>query len=212
MMATGNNLVLKGDMSTRALVCRIEPREEKPEDREFKWDARAETLAQRPEYVVAALTIIMAYQAAGSPAVGVKPFGRFEQWQSFVQFPLIWAGSADPAKTRELIEGNDPEREALARLFHLWRQVYGDATVRVNDFARLPVQQLAPSKHAEARELFDLVCELTGTGGRDLFDPKRLGNYLSKREGRQSGMLRLVKGRDAKSKVATWRLVEREGG
>ena len=110
----------------------------------------------------------------------------------------------------ELIEGNDPERQALARLFHLWRLVYGDATVRVTDFARLPVQRLAPSKHAEARELFDLVCELTGTGGRDLFDPKRLGNYLYKREGRQSCRLRLVKGRDARSKVATWRLEERE--
>ena len=62
----------------------------------------------------------------------------------------------------------------------------------------------------EPPELFDLVCKLTGTSGRDLFDPTRLGNYLSKREGRQSGMLRLVKGYDAKTKVATWRRAERE--
>ncbi|RYY90409.1 MAG: DUF3854 domain-containing protein [Chitinophagaceae bacterium] len=211
MMATGNNLVLKGDMSTRALVCRIEPRAEKPEGREFNWDARAEALAKRPEYLAAALTIVMAFQAAGSPSVEAKTFGRFEQWQRFVQFPMIWAGSADPAKSRELIEGNDPEREALTRLFHLWREVFGGAAVRVNDFARLPEMHLASAKQAEARELFDLVCELTGTGGRDLFDPKRLGNYLSKREGRQSGTLRLVKGRDAKAKVATWRLAGREG-
>jgi putative DNA primase/helicase len=210
MMATGNNLVLKGDMSTRALVCRIEPCEEKPEGREFNWDARAEALAKRPEYVAAALTIVMAFQAAGSPSVDAKTFGRFEQWQRFVQFPMIWAGSADPAKSRDLIEGNDPEREALTRLFHLWREVFGNAAVRVNDFARLPDLRLAPPKQADARELFDLVCELTGTGGRDLVDPKRLGNYLSKREGRQSGSLRLVKGYDAKSKVATWRLVDRK--
>jgi hypothetical protein len=62
----------------------------------------------------------------------------------------------------------------------------------------------------ESPELFDLVCELTATSGPDLFDPKRLGNYLAKREGRRSGRLVLAKGFDAKSKVATWRLEERE--
>lgn len=218
MMATGNNLILKGDMSTRALVCRIEPREERPEERRFDWDARAETLANRPDLVAAALTIIRAYFAAGCPDVGAKPFGRFEQWQRFVQFPLIWAGAADPYKTRELIDGSDPEREELARLFHLWRQVFGDAPVRTNDFTRLadvhvPNVALPEARAAAAdkRELFDFLCELSGAGGRDLLDPKRLGRYLAKKEGRQSGGLQLVKGFDKKSKTATWRLIRQEG-
>ena len=40
IMATGNNLTFRGDMTTRALLCRIDPGVEKPEEREFQGDLK----------------------------------------------------------------------------------------------------------------------------------------------------------------------------
>ena len=34
-LATGNNLALKGDLTTRALVCALDPQCERPEERKF---------------------------------------------------------------------------------------------------------------------------------------------------------------------------------
>ena len=103
-LATGNNMTFRGDMSTRAIMCKLMPKVERPEEREFAWDARAEARATRPELIAAVLTIIRAYVVAGYPETGGKIFGRFEEWQTLVQFPLLWLGVPDPCKTRELVE------------------------------------------------------------------------------------------------------------
>jgi putative DNA primase/helicase len=101
-LATGNNLTFRGDMSTRAVMCKLLPKAERPEERQYGWDARAETRAARPRLVAAALTIIRAYVVAGRPGMDRKPFGRFEHWQAMIQDPLLWLGAPDPCKTREL--------------------------------------------------------------------------------------------------------------
>ena len=113
---TGNNLTIQGDLTTRMLVCRIDPECERPEEREFKVNLHEEVPKRRAELAVAALTIIRAYIAAGSPRPAVPTFGRFEQWQEWCRFPLIWLGMADPCETRAAIEGRDPVRERLVEL------------------------------------------------------------------------------------------------
>jgi hypothetical protein len=58
--ATGNNLTLKGDMPSRALLCRIDARVERPEERTFK-------IADLPGYLITKrerLTRISIIQAA----------------------------------------------------------------------------------------------------------------------------------------------------
>ncbi len=77
-LCTGNNIVLEGDITTRALVCALDPGCERPEEREFDVDLHKEVPARRGELVAAALTIVLAYLAAGAPPQGKKPFGRFE--------------------------------------------------------------------------------------------------------------------------------------
>jgi hypothetical protein len=205
-LATGNNLAFRGDMSTRALVCKILPAAERPEERVFEWDARAEARAQRPELVAAALTIIRAYDVAGRPAVSTKPFGRFEQWQAFIQHGLLWLGAPDPCKTRELAERNDSERETFARLIHLWSVVFGTNPIHVKDIGGLDLPRVG--QPPEARELYDLACEVSGGRGRDVIDVTALGKYLASKEERLSGGFRLVKGEDRKRKVMTWQLLE----
>ncbi len=198
-LATGNNMQFKGDMSTRALLCRIVPEDERPEERKFDWDARVETRELRPKLIKAALTIIRAYHVAGCPDVGAKPFGRFEDWQRFVQCPLIWAGAPDPCMTRELVEQNDPDRASFERLVSLWSEVFGIKPTPARDFTKL-------TNSPEAHELYELACELSGDTRNGILNIKAFGEYLASKEDRATGGWRLTKGEDKKHKVATWRL------
>ncbi|MDE2133811.1 MAG: DUF3854 domain-containing protein [Alphaproteobacteria bacterium] len=203
-LATGNNLTFHGDMSTRALMCKILPKRERPEERFYDWDARAEARTMRAELVAAILTIIRAYAAAGYPEVEAKTFGRFEEWQALIQRPLLWLGASDPCKTRELVERNDPDREAFARLVYLWSKVFGENPIRTKDISELGIPRVGAIP--ETRELYDLACELSGGKGRDVFNAVVFGKYLVAKEERLSGGYRLIQGEDKKRKVATWRL------
>lgn len=204
-IATGNNLSFKGDMSTRALMCKLLPKSERPEERQFAWDARAEARSLRSQLVVAALTIIRAYHVAGRPEVAAKPFGRFEDWQEMIQAPLLWLGAADPCKTRELVERNDPDRETFARLIYLWNKVFGPRPIVVKEIAGLIVRKSGDAP--EGRELLEMVVELAPGKGSDTFNAVALGKYLRSKEERMSGGLRLVQGRDKARNVATWAVV-----
>jgi putative DNA primase/helicase len=66
--ATGNNLVLVGDLTRRAILCTLDPKHERPETRVFDRNPVAIAKAERPKYVVAALTILRAFHVAGRPS------------------------------------------------------------------------------------------------------------------------------------------------
>ena len=68
VFATGNNISLKGDMVRRGLTCNLDTLSERPELRSFGNDPLRQVMSDRKSYVAAALTIIRAYLAAGSPS------------------------------------------------------------------------------------------------------------------------------------------------
>ena len=68
LMANGNNLTFKGDMTRRALLARMDAEVEQPEKRRFNVDLETEVPRRRPELVVAALTILRAFVVAGRRA------------------------------------------------------------------------------------------------------------------------------------------------
>jgi putative DNA primase/helicase len=66
--ATGNNLSFRSGLTSRALLCRIDSGEEKPEERKFDIkDLPAHLHENRVRLVVAALTVLKAFHAAGKP-------------------------------------------------------------------------------------------------------------------------------------------------
>ena len=116
--ATGNNVVIAGDLTARAIVCTLDPECERPEERRFKLNLHEWVPAHRGELVAAALTIVRAYLAAGEPQKGKLPnFARFEDWSRFVREPLVWLGMADPCLTRKRIEEQRPYPGAADRAF-----------------------------------------------------------------------------------------------
>jgi hypothetical protein len=121
--ATGNNLSFRRDLSSRALLCRIDAQMESPESRAFQIPQLEDYLkAHRKDLVAATLTILRAYHDAGRPSQQVKPWGGFDDRSASIREPLVWLGLDDPCKTRTAVLTNDPDREeslAALRALHI---------------------------------------------------------------------------------------------
>ncbi len=126
-IATGNNMVPKGDLERRVMLCRLQSDLERPYEREgftipriLKWVGQ-----HRGELLAAAYTIIRAYRVAGSPEVPMKNWGGYEEWSDVVRAPLIWLGLADPFETTLAAGFTSPRRSAHALIVAGLQSVYG---------------------------------------------------------------------------------------
>lgn len=182
---TGNNLTLVGDLSRRALVCRLDAQCERPDQRHFSRRIGDYVLAQRKALVEAALTIVANYADAGRPDVGTAPFGSFEMWSETVRNALIWSGAADPCESRTRIEDADPIRGELSDLLPMWFERWGDQTLQVRNI----LESAALSHNEEVREVL-LTIAANRRDPRQI-DPRRLAHWLRRYRGRVVDGLRL---------------------
>ena len=99
---TGNNVAIRGDAVRRIVPCRLEPTEERPEERTgFKHPKLMDhVVRERPALVAAGLTILRAYVYAGRPDQQLTPLGSFEAWTDVVRSAVVWATGVDPCETR----------------------------------------------------------------------------------------------------------------
>jgi hypothetical protein len=205
--ATGNNLALVGDLTTRAVACELDPACERPEERTFEINLHEEVPKRRVELVVAALTIVQAYLAAGMPKQNVPHFARFEDWCKFVRYPLIWLGMTDPCAGRERIEGRDPVREHLVALLTAWYDVFGSDPLKVGDAIKEATRDALPGEPDATVEARRMLCEvLVELGGRSgKVSPTAIGKFIGNHENRIEGGLRFEKAGKAKGAVL-WRV------
>lgn len=196
--ATGNNLVIGADLSTRALVCALDPRCERPEERRFEVNLHEMVPARRGELVAAALSIPLAYLAAGAPPQNLPPFGRFEDWSRWCRDPLVWLGEADPCATRQRIESRDPVREQLRVLLAAWHAVFDASGQTVATAVQLDT---ASDATMALREAILAVAQQ----GREV-NTRQLGNFISKHENRIEGGLSFARA-GSRQGVAMWAAV-----
>lgn len=123
--ATGNNLILHGDMIRRSLISRIDPQCERPELRVFPFDPIERAKAEREKYVAAALTIMLAYQNAGAPPQKT-PLASYGAWSRTVRDALLWAGVDDPVETMSELRADDPKTASLREVMEQWISVFGE--------------------------------------------------------------------------------------
>ena len=123
IFATGNNLVIAGDLTRRCLLGSLDAGVERPELRNFNIDIIEETHARRGELVVAALTILRAWHVGQQVGESVQavPYGGFADWSRRVREPLIWLGEADPCETVAKVRENDPQRDWLMTVVMQWK-------------------------------------------------------------------------------------------
>jgi len=205
--ATGNNLILSGDLTRRALLCSLDPGEERPELRTFEMDPIAAVRANRNLYLRAALTILRAFHVAGRPRQTV-PLGSFGGWSGWVRDALIWLGAADPCLTMDKARAEDPRRDALIAVLTQWREVIGERRCSVRDVidaATVPSSTVGlPGSAAFSKPDFrEALLVIAGDGGS--INSRRLGKWLSKNKGRVIEDLRIVED-TGRAGVAAWRL------
>jgi putative DNA primase/helicase len=194
VLATGNNISLKGDMVRRGMTCNLDALTERPELRMFQHDPLRQAMSDRGSYVAAALTIVRAYLAAGSPKV-CNSLGSYSGWSTMVRSPLVWLGLPDPVASMEFSREDDPELADIRELFGLWidyldlDQHYAASQIieiacqlpSLTDFNRQPFKEL----------LLRIVADRNGG-----VSSQRLGTWLRKVSGRVVNGYRLVLGRN----------------
>jgi len=201
VIASGNNLVTRGDMTRRVIVSRLDAHCERPEEREFNFDVRDETRKQRPAIVAAGLTLLRAYIVAGRPKTKLTAFGSFEAWSSLVRQALVWVGEADPCESREQLEEGDSEAAELVEVMDLWQDGLGSARVTVGKI-------LGTVKDITKREA--LVAKLSQATGSHEWNALRVGQWLRRFKDRvHAGRAFRVVGNHGG--VTTWALVGAKG-
>lgn len=204
LVATGNNLAIVGDLKRRVVMVRMDAGTERPEQRTFQRDHLADVFARRGELIRAALTIPLAYLAAGAPAIeGLHPLGGFEAWDRLVRRPLAWLGLPDPLKASESLREQDPDLEAMRLLFASWREAFGDKAVTVAEVVAAGMATALMSSDRTHPELYDglqLVCS-------EKPNTRRLGYWLRAHRDRiVDGMQLRQADRDEHAKVVRWRV------
>jgi hypothetical protein len=199
-LATGNNMVFEGDLISRVIPCDLDPGCEKPEERRFDIDLRKYIPEHRASLVPAALTVIHAYQLAGSPDQGLPEFGRFEQWSKWVRSALVWCGEADPCEGRKRLEDVDPVVRRLRAVLQSWHGRLGVKTVTVAEAIAAAETDASVGK----RDFLDaLMGVASGKDGRP--DAQRIGSWLLSQQKRLDLGLRFERV-GSRSGVALWQV------
>jgi hypothetical protein len=195
MMAGGNGLVIAGDMTRRVVLCSLDPRVERPELRAFDFNPVARAKAERPRLVVAVLTILLAFKAAGAPRQ-TKPLGSFEAWSTMVRDALVWLGCADPVLTMDALQEVDPEKAELDAVLTHWTDKVGTERISVEQL----IERVSAYECSQFRA--DLLA-IAGAGG--IINSKRLGRWIGKNANRRVAGRWIEPGERAGGK-RTWRL------
>jgi hypothetical protein len=201
VFATGNNITFRGDMVRRGLVCNLEALDERPELRVFQKDALEVAADNRGTYVAAALTIVRAYLAAGSPPV-CGPFGSYAAWSTMVRSPLIWLDEPDPIISMEGIRDEDAVLNNIREFVSLWLDYgldldtpYLTANI-IEEACAVPPNYWGPMSFKQF-----LLRVAASKGDPGVISADRLGHWLRKISGR------IVRVTDAQGTQRKYRLV-----
>jgi hypothetical protein len=183
-VATGNNIVLRGDLPRRCYWIRLDAKDSRPWQREnFKHsDLLSWVSNSRGRLVHALLTIARAWFVAGKPkAENLPRLGSFETWTEIVGGMVTFAGI--PGFLDNLSELYDKADEGGAEweafLSEWWRQ-RGEDSITVKDLTAL-LEDEKQFREALPGDLLEAWDKSKGSFTR------RLGNALSKRAGTRYG-------------------------
>jgi hypothetical protein len=175
--ATGNNLVIEGDLTRRSIRCRMDAEEERPELLKFDYDPLKDARENRGELVTAALAVLRAYHLAGRP--NKETLGSFQEWSHLVRGALLWLEEADPVYTMEDIRKHDPKNSALKAVIIEWGKVWRDRPVTVHDMVGYAETWNKGYVHSALR---DALMTIAGQGKE--INRRRLGNWISSNKGK----------------------------
>lgn len=208
--ANGININPADDLTRRTLLARLDAGVERPWERPFRQDPVRMVAAERGRYIAAALTLPLAYIAAGEPAVpgGVNGFGR---WCRFVRGPLVWLGEADPIATMGAARDGDPKLQTKAAVLGTMAVLFGTSKEAGRTAAQLiesvgssldSVLGSNASHAADRKALREALMSAAGVGKE--INAQKLGYWLRQSKGQIVGGLRLCGEPDRRSVTRWW--------
>lgn len=181
--ASGNNVTPVGDMSRRSLVVRLDANTAALKARTFIIsDLREHVSKRRPELLVAALTILVAYYAHRQPTK--NPLPSYESWSRFVRDALLWLDQADPIETQE--EETDDENLAVEEAFKLIAAAMGGKDFTARELTDM-TQQIADYEGK-------LGSALSASGCSDTTNSTKVGYWLRDKRDMIAGDHKLERG------------------
>jgi hypothetical protein len=185
IFATGNNLIISGDLCRRTLICSMDAHLERPELRTFTDNILEKVSARRGRLVAAALTMLRAWHVSGEH-ITVAPFGSFEDWSHRVREPLIWLGHADPCATATKARQDDPEWAALLTVVTQWKEALGTGSAHtIREIINVAVNR--PDFHSA-------LLAVAATRGGNIVSNERFGRWLKANEGKIVCNLTIIRG------------------
>jgi putative DNA primase/helicase len=172
LLANGNNLRFRPDMTRRTILCVLDREAENPELHQFERNFEDFTMANRGRLVMAALTVLKSYLDAGQPDKMYPRLGSFEGWSDLVRSPLVWLGESDPVETQRELAAQDDERQTLGALLQSWYDRYGSTPQTARDVCLGAINS--------SGDLRDTLLEVALDRSGDI-TPRRLGGYLRNR-------------------------------
>jgi len=158
-VATGNNPGVSNEIARRCISIRIDPRMEKPWEREaekFKHPKLIQwTMEHRPQLVCAVLTLLRAWDVEGRPA-GEDTLGSYEDWANVIGGVLDVAGVQGFLKNSgQFYERADQETSDWRALVSTWWGRYHAAPMTSKEIWQIIVDEDIPiyigkgSEHAQ---------------------------------------------------------------
>lgn len=201
-MFTGNNLQFVGDLTSRIIASGLDPQCEQPGSREFCRNLKEYVLERRAELLAAALTIPLAYLAAGAP--GRWSPSRFASWDHLVRRPLLWVGCPDPLATQDEMRVVDPVRTSLLEMLQAWVDAFAARPMTVAE----AIDAAGGPVHVAHQ---GLAAAIEAAGARDrggAFNSRSLGRWLARFAGRIEGGRRFERdGEDSGTSRPRYRVV-----
>lgn len=201
VIATGNNLQLKADTVRRCLRIQLKAAEERPEARsDFRHPNLEAWVSERqPELLVAALTLLRGYIAAGQPPQDIVTLGSFEGWSGLIQSTVKWAYGVDPGESRILEEDQmDLEKEILDTLMRGWRGIVPDGRA----ITCRELMKILPEKGDYGQDILDAL-EMAGPGK---VSAVRLGHLLTRMKDRSYHGIHFERGANKTRDGVVWKL------
>ncbi|MBP1627351.1 MAG: hypothetical protein H6Q00_1826 [Holophagaceae bacterium] len=205
-VVTGNNVQLASDTPRRCVHVRLEPSEERPEERGgFKIaDIVAHTKKHRVELLGHVLTILRAYVLAGKPQNDLTPWGSFEEWSKLIRECVYWCTGIDCDTRKELTATSDPAREMSALLIDQLADLFPEErTFLASDIlTAYEERSIGGWAYPGLREALDTI----NTNPRGL-NARSLGNLLRSRRDRTFNGL-VLKGSTGGKQGMVYRIVQ----
>jgi putative DNA primase/helicase len=188
VFANGNNLVIGGDMTRRALRGILDPGCERPELTVFDVENPLDLAKRdRAAFVRDALTVLRAYIIAGCPDP-VPALGSFAGWSKLVPSALVWLGERNPIDTMETVRQADPQRNALVAILKLWEAEFAAREMTAREVIEHADKHDGSGYFSKSfRDALTDIAEERSRKQRGTLSVRGLGYWLRKMQGRVVG-------------------------